>query len=376
MSPTRVLIVDDSALIRKILSEILSSDPEIEVVGTANDPFIARDRIKELDPDVITLDVEMPRMDGLTFLANLMRLRPTPVVMISSLTEKGAEVTLRALEIGAVDFLAKPATGGQLRIDSYAEEVIAKVKAASRARVRPRSLEGRGQASANREPRRSGSIGRLPEAKQSVDVILPKLQPVRGKMGEKLIAIGASTGGTEAIREVLQALPGDCPPIVIVQHIPETFSASFARRTDAACELTVKEVVDGERIQRGHAYVAPGSHHFYIERRASCYTARLSDGPHVNRHRPAVDVLFRSVAQNVGPKAVGVVLTGMGDDGAVGLKEIRDAGGRTLVQDERSCVVYGMPKEAVAIGAAEAVVPLDRIARAILELVGREAVSH
>lgn len=375
MSPTRVLIVDDSALIRKILSEILSSDPGIEVVGTANDPYVAREKIKEFDPDVITLDVEMPRMDGLTFLANLMRLRPMPVVMISSLTEKGAEVTLRALEIGAVDFLAKPATGGELRIDSYAEEVIAKVKAASRARVRPRSPEADASPDGGRE-RAHGSALKAPEAKQSADVILPKLQPVRGKMGEKLIAIGASTGGTEAIREVLQALPGDCPPIVIVQHIPAAFSASFARRTDSVCELTVKEVEDGERIQRGYAYIAPGSHHFYIERRASSYTARLSDGPPVNRHRPAVDVLFRSVAQNAGPKAVGVVLTGMGDDGAAGLKEIREAGGRTLVQDERSCVVYGMPKEAVAVGAAEAVVPLDRIARTIVELVGREAVSQ
>jgi two-component system chemotaxis response regulator CheB len=348
-----VLVIDDSALVRKLLAEILSSDPAIEVVGTAQDPYVARERIKQLNPDVLTLDVEMPRMDGITFLRNLMRLHPMPVVMVSSLTEKGAQVTLDALELGAVDFVTKPRVDLVNALDGYAQDILAKVKMAAGVRVR---------ALAEREPSSAQSALRLTMsaagAKAAGGSVL--------RTTDRVVAIGASTGGTEAIKDILVRLPADFPGVVITQHIPPAFSAAFARRMDSVSALTVREAADGEQILSGHAYVAPGGWHLRVERSGARYLCRIDDSAPVNRHRPSVDVLFRSVAQNVGPNALGVILTGMGDDGAHGLKEMRDAGAHTIAQDEKSSVVWGMPGEAVKLGAAEAVLPLDRIAGALL----------
>lgn len=355
MTKTRVLIVDDSALVRRLLTEIFASDPGIEVVGAANDPFAAREKIKQLNPDVITLDVEMPRMDGITFLENLMRLRPMPVVMVSSLTESGAEVTLRALELGAVDFVTKPKLDVAGSLAAYANEITAKVKAAANARPRPRTVT----------PLASSAGPKL-----SADAILPggvRKAPVL-RTTERIVAIGASTGGTEALREVLCALPPGAPAIVITQHIPAAFSGPFAQRLDRSTALAVMEARDGQYLLPGHAYVAPGDQHLIVERDGARYRCRLNAGPHVNRHRPSVDVMFRSLAQNVGPNAVGILLTGMGDDGARGLQEMLEAGARTVVQDEQSSVVWGMPGSAVRLGAAEHVQPLHRIPALLLEL--------
>jgi two-component system, chemotaxis family, protein-glutamate methylesterase/glutaminase len=336
----KVLIVDDSALVRRILTEMLSSDASITVLGAAHDAYDAREKIKALNPDVLTLDVEMPRMDGLTFLRNLMRLRPMPVIMVSSLTDKGAEVTLDALSIGAVDYLSKPKSDLAATLADYKEELIAKVKAAASARVRA-------TASA---------------ASASADAILAKRDPRRQlRTTERIIAIGASTGGTEAIKEVLIRLPPDTPGIVITQHIPKLFSGAFARRMDACCQVSVCEAEDGQQILRGHAYVAPGDMHLLVVRDGARYVCRLDQGPPVNRHKPSVDVLFRSVAQQAGRNAIGVILTGMGKDGALGLKEMRDAGGRTVAQDEATSIVWGMPGEAVALGGAADVLPLGDI---------------
>lgn len=360
MAKIKVLIVDDSALIRRLLTEILAGDPAIEVVGTAQDPYVARDRIKALNPDVLTLDVEMPRMDGITFLGNLMRLRPMPVVMISTLTEKGAEITLQALELGAVDFVSKPKLDVQQGMEEYAREIRAKVKMAA------------GVSSARLA--RQASVRQQAEVipKLSADAVLGSNHAPRPlKTTERIVAIGASTGGTEAIKEVLVRLPADAPGIVITQHIPAEFSGPFARRMDGLCALSVCEAADGQQILPGHAYIAPGGRHLVVQRSGARYLCSLSDGPPVNRHRPSVDVLFRSVAQSAGLNALGVLLTGMGDDGALGLKEMLDAGARTLVQDEATSVVWGMPGRAWAIGAAEKQLPLNAIAAWILERASR-----
>lgn len=356
----KLLIVDDSALVRKLLTEMLSKDPEIEIVGTANDPFAARERIKQLNPDVITLDVEMPRMDGITFLENLMRLRPMPVVMVSSLTQKGADVTLRALELGAIDFVTKPKVDVAGSLADYAEELIAKIKMAAGARVNARS------ASALKTPMLNSLHA---EKRHSADVVLPAATGKRVlRTTERIIAIGASTGGTEAIREVLEALPPDAPAIVISQHIPAAFSKPFAERMNRSSAMAVCEASDGQYILPGHVYIAPGDQHLLVERDGARYRCRLSSGPQVNRHRPSVDVMFRSMAQNVGPNAVGVILTGMGDDGARGLKEMLDAGASTIAQDEPTSVVWGMPGAAVKLGGAQHVLPLHRVAGEVLQL--------
>jgi two-component system chemotaxis response regulator CheB len=344
--PARVLIVDDSALVRRVLSEILSTDRSIEVVGTANDAYMAREKIKQLNPDVLTLDVEMPKMDGVTFLRNLMRLRPMPVVMVSSLTEHGAEITLDALAVGAVDYLPKPKIDLAATLGDYAEELLAKVKAAAQARVRPYTG-------------RAGSGAMEVQPKLSADAVLAKAAPRQFRTTDRIIAIGASTGGTEAIKDVLVQLPADTPGIVIAQHIPKAFSTPFARRMNACCQMTVYEAEDGQQILPGHVYIAPGDRHLLLTRDGARYVCRLDDGPPVNRHKPSVDVLFRSVAQQAGRNAIGVILTGMGKDGARGLKEMRAAGSHTVAQDEATSVVWGMPGEAVTIGAAEDVVPID-----------------
>jgi two-component system chemotaxis response regulator CheB len=355
MAKKKVLIVDDSALVRQLLTEMLSGDADLEVVGTATDPFAAREKIKSLNPDVITLDVEMPRMDGVTFLENLMRLHPKPVVMVSSLTQKGAEVTLRALELGAVDFVSKPTVDLAGTLHLYAAELIAKVKIA---------------AGANVNRRIGAAVATAVMPKLNADAILPDRQSGRSMLRttERIIAIGASTGGTEALREVLSAMPPDSPAIVISQHIPAAFSRPFAERLDKCSPMKVFHAEDGQYILPGHAYVAPGDSHLLVERDGARYVCRLNDGPPVNRHRPSVDVMFRSVAQKVGPNAVGVILTGMGDDGARGLKEMLNAGAHTLAQDEASSVVWGMPGSAVKLGACDRVEPLSKIAQVILNL--------
>ncbi len=348
-SRIRVLIVDDSALVRRILSEILAADREIEVVGTATDAYMAREKIKQLNPDVLTLDVEMPKMDGVTFLRNLMRLRPMPVVMVSSLTEHGAEITLDALAVGAVDYLPKPKIDLAATFGDYSEELRAKIKMASQARVRAYT---------------GAPSGALPEItpRYSADAVLAKTgAPKQFRTTDRIIAIGASTGGTEAIKDVLVKLPADTPGIVIAQHIPKAFSTPFARRMDACCRVTVYEAEDGQQILPGHVYIAPGDRHLLLVRDGARYVCKLDDGPPVNRHKPSVDVLFRSVAQQAGRNAIGVILTGMGKDGALGLKEIRDAGGPTIAQDEATSVVWGMPREAFMLGGASQVLALQDI---------------
>jgi two-component system, chemotaxis family, protein-glutamate methylesterase/glutaminase len=358
--PIKVLVVDDSALVRKLLSAMLDRAPGIEVVGTASDPFAAREKIKSLNPDVITLDVEMPRMDGITFLENLMRLRPMPVVMVSSLTQRGADVTLRALELGAIDFVAKPRIDIAGTLEDYENELIAKVRVAAQARVLPRFAKR----------------SRAPDERNSTSAVVPALNlRTMLRTTDRIIAIGASTGGTEAIREVLEEMPPHAPAIVISQHIPAAFSKSFADRMNRSSPMAVCEAQDGQQILPGHAYIAPGDRHLIVERDGARYLCRLSTGPHVNRHRPSVDVMFRSVAQNVGPNAVGVLLTGMGDDGARGLREMLEAGAATIAQDEASSVVWGMPGSAVKIGAAMHVLPLHQVAAQVLALVAATAAA-
>lgn len=358
MSKTKVLIVDDSALIRQMLTEILGSDSSLEVVGAAADPLIAREKIKKLKPDVITLDVEMPKMDGVTFLKNLMRLHPLPVVMISTLTEQGADITFEALECGAVDFIAKPKLDVKEQLQVYSDEIIEKVKAAARANVSAISSSA------------SKTTTIEVEKKLSADSVIAKRSaPRRFKTTDKIIALGASTGGTEAIKDVLIKMPADSPGMVISQHIPEAFSAPFAVRMDGISAMTVCEAEDGQQILPGHVYIAPGSHHLLVERNGAQYICRLNDGQRVNRHKPSVDVMFRSVAQNVGPNAIGVILTGMGDDGAQGLLEMKEAGAATMVQDEKTSVVWGMPGSAAKLGAADNEYPLERIATNIMKLV-------
>ena len=371
MANIKVLIIDDSALVRQLLTEILNSAPGIKVVGVAHDPFMAREKIKQLNPDVLTLDVEMPKMDGITFLGNLMRLRPMPVVMVSSLTEHGADITLQALELGAVDFVSKPKTDLAHTLDDYADEIVEKVRIAAKAKVRAleRPAVERKPIAAKRVDEKRIVEKRIPE-KNSADAILSKRHmPRHFKTTDKIIAIGASTGGTEAIKQVLVQLPADTPGVVITQHIPEAFSKPFANRMDGVAAMKVFEAKDGQQILPGHVYIAPGNRHMLIARDGARYVCKLNDGPPVNRHKPSVDVLFRSVAQNVGPNAVSVILTGMGNDGANGMQEMKQEGAPTIAQDEASSVVWGMPGEAVRLGCVDKVLPLSRIAKEILKLV-------
>ena len=348
MQKINVLCVDDSALIRSLMTEIINSQPDMTVCATAPDPLVARELIKQHNPDVLTLDVEMPRMDGLDFLEKLMRLRPMPVVMVSSLTERGSEITLRALELGAVDFVTKPKVGIRDGMLEYAEKLADKIRAAARARVRARAAAP------------APAAGAHPAGASAPMLNNPLVST------EKLIIVGASTGGTEAIREVLTPLPPDAPAVMIAQHMPPGFTKSFAQRLNGLCRITVKEAEHGERVLPGHAYIAPGHAHLLLARSGANYIAHLSDDPPVNRHRPSVDVLFRSAAQHAGKNAVGVILTGMGRDGAAGLLDMRNAGAYTLAQDEASCVVFGMPREAIALGGADEVAPLSEMSRRVM----------
>jgi two-component system chemotaxis response regulator CheB len=332
MAKTKVLVVDDSALMRQLLTDLLSRDAGLQVVGAAPDPYVAWDKIKQWNPDVVTLDVEMPRMDGLTFLDKLMQHRPIPVVMVSSLTERNCETTFRAIELGAVDFVTKPKLDVTTGTIALADELIAKVKHASQARPKVKSAQPR---------RLTSGIG--------------------FQTTHKVIAIGTSTGGCEALSAVLSTLPADSPGIVAVIHMPEGFTRSFAARLDKSCAVRVSEAKDGDKVLPGHALIAPGNFHLSVVRSGAITTVRVHGGAPVNRHRPSVDVLFESCARELGSNGVGAILTGMGDDGARGLLAMRRAGARTIAQDEATCVVFGMPKEAIACGAVEEVLPLDRI---------------
>ena len=350
MKKISVLVIDDSALIRKLLTEIINTRPDMEVIGAAPDPIVAREMIRTLNPDVLTLDVEMPKMDGLEFLEKLMRLRPMPVVMVSTLTERGSEVTFRALELGAVDFVAKPKMDIRNGLEAYTDEITGKIRAASTARIH------------RLEPVASNS---------GVNGNIVQMPRHHGISTEKLIIIGASTGGTEAIKDVLIHLPPDCPGILIAQHMPEGFTRSFAERLDRLCRIRVTEAEGGERVLPGHAYIAPGHSHLLLRKSGANYMTELSQADPVNRHRPSVDVLFQSAAHCAGKNAVGVILTGMGKDGAAGMLDMHHAGAYNLAQDETSCVVFGMPKEAITLGAVDEIVPLQDMARRVLaRLVG------
>jgi two-component system chemotaxis response regulator CheB len=349
----RVLIVDDSASVREALSQILRSDPAIEVMGTAADPFVAAKRIGDEIPDVITLDVEMPRMDGITFLRKIMSQRPIPVVMCSSLTEEGSATLMQALEAGAVDVILKPRVDTAQFLHESSLRICDVVKAAAHAKLRGL-------------PSRSEAI-RTPPKKLSADVILPPAPDhAMVRTTEKVICIGASTGGTESLRVVLEALPVDSPGIVIVQHMPEKFTEAFARRLNGLCAIEVKEAAEGDTVMRGRALIAPGNHHMLLQRSGARYYVSIKDGPLVSRHRPSVDVLFRSAAKYAGSNAVGIIMTGMGDDGAHGLAEMKQAGAHTVAQDEATSVVFGMPKEAIARGAVSKVMPLGLLASEII----------
>jgi two-component system, chemotaxis family, protein-glutamate methylesterase/glutaminase len=354
-SKTKVVVVDDSALVRGLLAEIINKQSDMECIGAASDPFVAREMIRNLNPDVITLDVEMPRMDGIDFLSKLMRLRPMPVVMVSTLTERGADVTLRALELGAIDFVAKPKIGVADGLKQLADDITEKVRTASKAHVRRLPPAAVPAGSAPGTPAPAGVRPAAPVAS------LGRLST------EKIIFIGASTGGTEATKEVLMNLPADAPAVVITQHMPAGFTRSYAARLDGLCRIRVKEAQDNERVLPGHAYIAPGGMHLSVERSGANYVARVRDGDPVNRHKPSVEVLFESAARVVGQNALGVMLTGMGADGARAMKTMKDAGSYNYCQDEASCVVFGMPREAIAHGAADEVLPLQRIAPALLE---------
>jgi two-component system chemotaxis response regulator CheB len=336
----KVLIVDDSALIRSILTEIVRSDPQLILVGAAPDAYVAKDLVNQYAPDVITLDVEMPKVDGLTFLDRLMKARPTPVIMISSLTESGAEITFRALELGAVDFIAKPKLDIRNGIEAYQQEIIQKIKNAAVANVRRPRLK-------------------LGIAPKNTELLITS---------EKILAIGASTGGTEAIKDLLLQLPADFPAILITQHMPAGFTRTFAARLDRLCSMSVKEAVDNERILPGHAYLAPGDKHLTIARSGADYKIVLDDRPRVSGHKPSVDVMFDSVAAVAGPNAVAVILTGMGRDGAIGIQAIAGQGGYCLAQDEQSCVIFGMPKEAIKTGVVHQVLPLDKFGEVLMQV--------
>jgi two-component system chemotaxis response regulator CheB len=350
----KVMIVDDSAVVRQTMSDILSSDPGIEVVATANDPFQAAARLKEILPDVITLDVEMPRMDGLTFLQKIMSQHPMPVVMCSSLTEMGSDTALRALEYGAVDIVTKPRMGTKQFLEESKVRIIDAVKAAAQARL---------------SPIHRPSMHVPP--KLTADAMLAKADIANRAMiqtTEKVVVVGASTGGTEALRIFLEAFPADSPGIVIVQHMPENFTASFANRLNELCHISVKEAANNDTIVRGRALIAPGNHHMLLKRSGARYYVEIKDGPLVSRHRPSVDVLFRSAARYAGKNCVGVILTGMGDDGARGMLEMKEAGAYNIAQDEATSVVYGMPKEALKLGGVDKVMPLQNITREILRI--------
>lgn len=360
----RVVVVDDSALVRSLLKAMIDAQPDMCCIGAATDPYMAREMIRELDPDVITLDVEMPRMDGLDFLEKLMRLRPMPVVMVSTLTERGAETTLRALELGAVDFVAKPRLGVAQGMQEMAAQITDKVRIAARAQIARRPQVKAAPPAGGRLP--AGSSGAAVSAGATAPLVKAMPTAFSRVSTEKIVAIGSSTGGTEALREVLCALPADSPAVLITQHMPPGFTKSFADRLNALCRMHVKEAEDGERVLPGHVYIAPGGRHLAVCRNGANYVVQVTDGPPVNRHKPSVDVLFRSVAEHVGRNAVGVMLTGMGRDGAVGMRVMRDAGAHNIAQDEASCVVYGMPREAVAAGAVNEVLPLMKIGPQLL----------
>lgn len=342
---TKVLVIDDSALIRSLLSEIINDTKDLEVVGTAPDPLVAREMIKQLNPDVLTLDVEMPRMDGLDFLEKLMRLRPMPVLMVSTLTEKGSEITLRALELGATDFVTKPKMGISQGMQQYADEITDKIRTAARAKIS--TLQSIAKSTAAQTPQAA----------------------IRNPLisSEKLLIIGASTGGTEAIKAFLMQMPSDCPGILITQHMPAGFTKSFATRLDGLCKISVKEASDGERVLPGHAYIAPGDQHLLLARSGANYVTRLSDAEPVNRHKPSVDVLFDSAATHAGKNAVGIILTGMGKDGAAGMLRMKQAGAYNFAQNEESCVVYGMPREAVVQGGVHEIGHLKDLPRMVLQ---------
>lgn len=346
----KVLIVDDSAVVRQVLEEVLGSDPEIEVIGAASDPFIAVNKIKKIAPDVITLDVEMPRMDGITFLQKIMSQHPVPVVMCSSLTDKGCETTLKALEYGAVDIITKPKLGVKQFIEESRITICDAVKAAAGARVKPISLMRR-------------KVGK----KLTADaVIAAPSGKAMHRTTERIVAVGASTGGTEALRRFLEAQPLDCPGIAIVQHMPENFTSAFSKRLNSTCRIEVKEAADGDTLLRGRALIGPGNRHILLKRSGARYYVEVKDGPLVCRHRPSVDVLFRSAARYAGANAVGVIMTGMGDDGARGMLEMKQAGAWTIAQDEATCVVFGMPNEAIKRGAVDKILPLESIAKEVL----------
>jgi two-component system chemotaxis response regulator CheB len=340
---TRVLVVDDSALVRSLLKKIIDSTTDLSVVGTASDPYDAWKKVKELEPDVMTLDVEMPRMDGLSFLERLMHLHPMPVLMVSSLTEEGCATTLKALELGAIDFVNKPKIDVNQGLQELGQELLQKLRIAARARVQPITPRHRTTSATRVAPR------------------------AMLKTTLKVVAIGASTGGTEALKDVLIQLPPDSPPIAVVQHMPPGFTKSFAARLDSLCSVRVREACDGDRLMAGHVLIAPGDFHMSLTRSGATYAVRVTSSAPVNRHRPSVDVLFQSFAQFAGSNSVGVILTGMGNDGAQGLKQMRDQGAMTIAQDEHTCVVYGMPKEAVDLGAVQRVAPISRIAEELLD---------
>jgi two-component system chemotaxis response regulator CheB len=339
----KVLIIDDSAIVRKIFSQELSKYHDIEVVGTAPDPFVGRDKIVQLNPDVVTLDVEMPRMDGLTFLKKLMRYYPKPVIVVSALTQKGGKLTLEALEFGAVDVIAKP--GGSYSVENMSAQLAEKIRTASRARI-----------NGNKHVTNEGVVSS---------------EPIKalGQTTHKIVAIGASTGGTEALKKVLARMPVNAPGIVVVQHMPANFTTAFANRLNDLCQIRVKEAQDNDSVMPGTALIAPGNFHMILRRSGARYYVQVKDGPMIHHQRPAVDVLFKSTAKYAGPNSIGVILTGMGSDGAEGMLEMKNAGARTIGQDEQSCVVYGMPKEAMKLQAVEKEIPIEKIADEIIRMV-------
>lgn len=354
MNKIRVLVVDDSAVVRQTLNDILSSDPQIEVMGMAADPIIAAQRIAEEVPDVITLDIEMPRMDGLTFLHKIMSQHPIPVVIVSSLAEEGSESAFRAMEYGAVDVIQKPKLGTKQFIEESRILICDTIKAAVSARLK------------------SVPLNFTVAPKLSADAVIAKVpSKSMAQTTEKVVAVGASTGGTEALKEFLTALPLDAPGIVVVQHMPENFTAAFAKRLDSICRITVKEARNNDTVVRGQALIAPGNHHMLLKRSGARYYVEIKDGPLVSRHRPSVDVLFRSTSQYAGKNAVGIIMTGMGDDGAKGLLEMKQAGAYTIAQDEASCVVFGMPNEAIKLGGADKILPLSAMAGEVVRVCDR-----